>query len=118
IAAMSSLEDLESLSREELLALLVELQGQVAGLTASNASLRSEIAELQRRTKRQAAPFSKGTRVNKPKCPGRKPGQGTFSFRHAPSPEAITEPSVEVPVTLQACPGCGSRLTQTRVDLA
>src|ERR671914_2257714 len=78
---MSSLEDLESLSREELLALLVELQGHVAGLTASNASLRSEIAELQRRTKRQATPFSKGTRVNKPKRPGRKPGSGTFSFR-------------------------------------
>ena len=45
---MSSLADLEFLSREKLLALLVELQRQVAELTASNASLRSEIAELQR----------------------------------------------------------------------
>jgi transposase len=78
---MSSLEDLESLSREELLALIAELQRQVAELTASNASLRSEIAELKRRTKRQAAPFSKGTRVSNPKRPGRQPGEGTFSFR-------------------------------------
>ncbi len=78
---MSSLEDMESLNREELLALLAELQRQVAELTTSNASLRSEIAELQRSTKRQAAPFSKGTRVSNPKRPGRQPSEGTFSFR-------------------------------------
>src|SRR5919106_4509596 len=115
---MSSLEDLESLNRAELLALLVELQRQVAELTASNASLRSEIAELQRRTKGQAAPFSKGSRVTHPKRPGRKPGSGIFSFRQAPKPEEITESPVEVPVTLEACPGCGGRLAEERVDLA
>src|SRR5918996_1802974 len=115
---MSSLEDLESLSREELLALLAELQRQVAELTASNASLRSEIAELQRRTKSQAAPFSKGTRVSNPKRPGRQPGEGTFSFRQAPRPEAITEPPVNVPVTLECCLRCGGKLAEERVDLA
>jgi transposase len=115
---MTSLEDLESLSREELLALLAELQHQVAELTASNRSLRSEIAELQRRTKRQAAPFSKGTRVSHPKRPGRQPGEGTFSFRQAPRPEEITEPPVKVPVTLECCPRCGGKLAEERVDLA
>src|ERR671915_2181589 len=115
---MSSLEDLESLSREELLALLAELQRQVAELTASNASLRSEIAELKRSTKRQAAPFSKGTRVSNPKRPGRQPREGTFSFRQAPKPEEITEPPVEVPVTLASCPGCGGKLAEKRVDFA
>src|SRR5919106_668062 len=115
---MSSLADLESLSREELLALLAELQRQVAELTASNASLRSEIAELQRRTKSQAAPFSKGTRVSNPKRPGRQPGEGTFSFRQAPRPEAITEPPVNVPVTLECCLRCGGKLAEERVDLA
>jgi transposase len=115
---MSSLEDLESLSREELLALLAELQHQVAELTASNRSLRSEIAELQRRTKRQAAPFSKGTRVSHPKRPGRQPGDGIFSFRQAPRPEAITEPPVNVPVTLECCSRCGGKLAEERVDLA
>src|ERR687892_422022 len=115
---MSSLEDLKSLSREELLARLAELQRQVAELTASNASLRSEIAELQRRTKSQAAPFSKGTRVSNPKRPGRQPGEGTFSFRQAPRPEAITEPPVNVPVTLECCLRCGGKLAEERVDLA
>src|ERR671919_636807 len=94
---MSSLEDMESLSREELLALL---------------------AELKRSTKRQAAPFSKGTRVSNPKRPGRKPGEGTFSFRQAPRPEEITEPPVNVPVTLECCPRCGEKLAEERVDLA
>jgi transposase len=115
---MNSLEDLESLSREELLARLAQLERQVAELTASNASLRSEIAELQRHTKRQAAPFSKGTRVNKPNRPGRKPGSGTFSFRQAPKPEEISESPVEVPVSQETCPGCGGRLEKEGVDLA
>src|ERR687895_512622 len=115
---MSSLEDMESLSREELLALLAELQRQVAELTASNESLRGEIAELKRSTKRQAAPFSKGTRVSNPKRPGRQPGEGTFSFRQAPRPEEITEPPVNVPVTLECCPRCGGKLAEERVDLA
>src|ERR671915_1845503 len=118
MAAMSSLEDMESLSREELLALLAELQRQVAELTASNESLRGEIAELKRSTKRQAAPFSKGTRVSNPKRPGRQPGEGTFSFRQAPRPEAITEPPVNVPVTLECCPRCSGKLAEERVDLA
>src|ERR687891_1798737 len=115
---MSSLEDMDSLNREERLALLVELQRQVGELTASNASLRSEIAELQRSTKRQAAPFSKGTRVSDPKRPGRQPGEGTFSFRQAPRPEAITEPPVNVPVTLECCLRCGGKLAEERGDLA
>ena len=115
---MSSPEDMESLSREELLALLVELQGQVAELTASNASLRGEIAQLKRSTKRQAAPFSKGTRVSNPKRPGRQPGEGTFSFRQAPRPEEITELPVNVPVTLEDCPRCGGKLAEEQVDLA
>jgi transposase len=115
---MSSLEDLESLSREKLLALLAELQRQVAELTASNESLRREIAELKRSTKRQAAPFSKGTQVSHPKRPGRQPGEGTFSFRQAPCPEEITQPPVNVPVTLECCPRCGEKLTEERVDLA
>jgi cell division protein FtsB len=57
---MSSREDMESLSREELLALLVELQRQVAELTASNASLRGEIAQLKRSTKLLPSPKALG----------------------------------------------------------
>src|SRR5918992_889650 len=114
---MNSLEHTEFLSREELLVLLVELQRQVAELTASNEYLRGEIAKLKRSTKRRAAPFSKGTRVSEPKRPGRQPGEGTFSFRQAPRPEEINKPPVNVPVTLESCPTCGSKLAEERVDL-
>ncbi len=109
---MTSPEDVASLSREELLALVAELQRQVmalqvqvAQLATDNQELRVEMDRLTRQSKRQAAPFSKGTRAAKhPKRPGRKPGEGTFSFRQAPSPEEISQPTVNVPVTRVSCP--------------
>jgi hypothetical protein len=120
---MNSPEDIASLRRAELLALVAEqqqqitqLQGQLATATATIASLQVEVERLTREKKRQAAPFSKGTRASKPKRPGRQPGSGTFSFRQAPKPEEITESPVEVPVTLEACPGCGGQLAEERVD--
>jgi transposase len=122
---MSSLEDIASLSREELLALVAELQcqvtllqQQVAGLTDNNQELRGEVDRLTRQGKRQAAPFSKGTRSKQPRRPGRKSGEGRFSFRQAPRPEEITEPPVNVPVALDSCPGCGEKLAEERVDCA
>jgi transposase len=118
-------EDIASLSREGLLALVVELQRQVtmlqqqvADLTDSNQELRGEVDRLTRQGKRQAAPFSKGTRCKEPKRPGRKPGEGRFSFRQAPGPEEITEPPVNVPVILESCPSCGDKLAEERVDFA
>jgi transposase len=115
---MTPPENLTSLSRDELLALLVELRRQMAELTARNAALQAEIEQLRRGAKRQAAPFSKGTRVANPKRPGRKPGAGPFHYREAPLPEQITEPSVDVPVTLAVCPACGGPLAEERVDVA
>jgi transposase len=110
--------DITSLSREELLVLVAQLERQVAQLSASLEGLQAENAELKRGAKRQAAPFSKGTRVSQPKRPGRKPRSGTFSFRQAPKLEEITEPPVEVLVSQETCPGCGGRLAEERVDLA
>lgn len=122
---MSSPEDISTLNREDLLALVTQLQRQVtalqeqvAELAASNATLVAENEQLKRSTKRQATPFSKGTRAKQPKRPGRKPGQGTFSFRQTPRPEEITQPPVDVPVTLEACPGCGGKLKEHRMDFA
>jgi len=122
---MTSPEEMASLNREELLALVAELQRQVmalqeqvAQLATDNQELRVEMDRLTRQSKRQAAPFSKGTRVSHPKRPGRQPGEGTFSFRQAPRPEEITEPPVKVPVTLECCPRCGGKLAEERVDLA
>ena len=104
---------------------VASLQEQVASahddvdrLTAVNEVLRKENAELRRAGKRQAAPFSTGNRVTKPKRPGRKPGSGAFSYRKAPPPEDVTEPPVEVKVTADGCPGCGGRLQPERVDVA
>ena len=118
-------EPLASLSREELLGLVIELQRQnaalqrqVAALTTNHEALCAEIEQLKRSGKRQAAPFSKGTRESTPKRPGRKPGSGIFRYREAPPPEAITEPPVDVKVTLDACPTCGGPLAEERVDFA
>ena len=79
-------EDISSLSRENLLTVVAELQRQLAEARATIEALRAEIAQLKRSTKRQAAPFSKGIHVSKPKRPGRKPGTGIFSYRKAPLP--------------------------------
>ena len=74
--------------RDELMTLvkglqrqIAQLQGQNAQLAAANERLSKQLAELQRAGKRQAAPFSKGRRDLQPKRPGRKPGQGMFSYR-------------------------------------
>src|ERR671918_974777 len=115
---MSLPEDITSLSWEDLVALVAQLQSKVQELEASVQELRTEVERLIREKKRQAAPFSKGSRVSNPKRPGRQPSSGTFSFRQAPKPEEITESLVEVPVTWEACPGCGGQLEEERVDLA
>jgi transposase len=115
---MSPPEDIDSLSREELRALVLQLQRKLIELEASVQELRGEVDRLTREKKRQAAPFSKGSRVRQPKRPGRKPGQGTFTFRQTPRPEEITEPPVAVPVILDSCPGCGGKLREQRVDFA
>jgi hypothetical protein len=115
---MSAPEALASLHRDELVTLVLEQQRQLTELTAIIDALRIEMAQLKRGDKRQAAPFSKGTRVAQPKAPGRKPGSGPFHHRQPPQPDQITEPPVDVKVTLDACPTCGGPLEEERVDLA
>jgi transposase len=122
---MNTPEDIASLRWEELLALVAEqqqqitqLQGQLAKATATIESLQVEVERLTREKKRQAAPFSKGTRIRQPQRPGRKPGQETFSFRQPPRPEETTELPVDVPVTLDSCPSCRGELREQRVDFA
>src|ERR671919_2473292 len=81
LAPMNTLEDIASLSREELLVLvaeqqrqIIQLHGQLAEATTTIKTLQVEVDRLKREQKRQAAPLSKGTRVRRPKPPGRKPG--------------------------------------------
>jgi len=103
--------DLSSLDRDALIALVLRLAAEVE-------ALRAEVEALKRSGKRQAAPFSKGTRVKDPKTPGRKPGQGTFERRQAPAPETLSGPPIEVPVAETACPKCGDGLVADRVEEA
>ncbi len=94
------------------------LEREVAALRTIIAALRAELDQLTRRSKRQAAPFSKDERVAEPKRAGRKPDQGPFHFRAAPQAEALSEPPIAVPVTERVCPHCGGELVEERVDFA
>lgn len=101
------MERLESLSRDELIQIILD---QVRVIE----QLRSEVEQLKRRG--SAAPFSKGTRKPDPKSPGRKPGQGHFRFRSAPEPTASAE-TVKVPVAAGGCRGCGGALGEPRTEI-
>ena len=80
--------------------------------------MRRQLAAAQRSGKRQAAPFSKGRRNDKPRRPGRKPGMGNFSYRKPPSADELSGPPVDVSVADDNCPGCGGVLEQEGVDVA
>lgn len=114
---MPSDPNLSTASRDELLALIEALQHQVAELTAANETLRAQLDRLSRAGKSQATPFSKGSRVQDPKKPGRKPGQGPFRCRPAPPADALPSPPVAVPVPLTACPTCGGALAPPHVEV-
>jgi transposase len=100
-------EDLESLSRDELMQIILDQRRMIE-------QLRAEIEQLKR--KGGAAPFSKGQRKQNPKPPGRKPGQGLFRFRSVPDQKAEAE-AVDVPVTVRCCPDCGGALGEPTREL-
>jgi transposase len=101
------LEQLEELSREDLIQIIVELR-------RVNERLQAEIEQLKRRG--GAAPFSKGKPKQDPKPPGRKPGQGYFRFRAAPEATTASEP-VAVPVRQACCPDCGGKLGKAEREI-
>jgi len=100
------LERLESLSRGELIQIILDQARMIE-------HLRAEIEQLKRRG--SATPFSKGERKPDPKPPGRKPGQGHFRFRGAPEQTANAE-TVRVPVAAGDCPCCGGILGEARIE--
>jgi transposase len=115
---MADAQDLGTATREQLLAIIAQQRAIITELQATVTALRAELAEVKRRQQRQAAPFSTGERVSRPKPPGRRPGEGTFEYRRAPAAEAVTGPPVEVPVTTGACPRCGGELDAPTVESA
>ena len=98
--------------------LIDRLQDRNARLTTTIKELRKKLAAAQRAGKRQAAPFSKGRRTDKPKRPGRKPGMGNFSYRKPPSADELSGPPVDVSMADDNCPGCGGALDHEGVDVA
>jgi transposase len=98
------------LNTEQLLELVRQMSAETEKLRAENARLRAEIEDLKRKNARQAAPFSKNKRKKNPKRPGRRPGQGEFRNRTAPSAEEYSGPIEDVPVKETACPECGGDL--------
>ena len=60
-------------------------------LRQENEKLKKQLEEAQRAAKRQAAPFSRGTRNLNPKPPGRKAGSAYGQLRRKPIPEKVDE---------------------------
>ena len=103
---------------DDLIGKVDRLQERNARLTTTIKELRKQLAAAQRAGKRQAAPFSKGERVSKPRRPGRKPGTGNFRYRKPPAVDELTAPPVDVSVSAESCPGCGGILEHEGESLA
>jgi transposase len=107
--------DVKWLRREELIELIATQRRLIEDQQRQIAELREEIEQMRRQGKRQAAPFSKGKRVENPKPPGRKPGQGPFTRRAAPLEEATETIIAPAP---ECCPHCGGDLEQESEEVA
>lgn len=105
----ANIDCLGELTREELVA-LVRRQTQLIE------QLRKQIEELQRKSRRQASPFSRNQPQPNPKRPGRKPGQGSFTNRSAP----LEQPTdIQVPATTpEQCPHCGGGVDLVKIETA
>jgi len=73
--------------------------------------LQEQVEGVKRAGKRQATPFARRKRVTQPKRPGRKKGQGRFSYRRKPVPEEVTDTKE---ASLACCPECGGSLTDRK----
>ena len=110
-------------SNEELERENAKLRAELERAKEKLERAKGEIERLRRRLdaavragKRQATPFSRGSRKKNPKPPGRKRGQGPFRRRESPAQDTVVGPPIEVPVEETVCPDCGSELEHERVD--
>ena len=86
-----------------------------------NELLRRENEELRKELKAAGRCRKRGRCQPKahPQRPGRKAGQGRFTFRQAPSgPAASGELPIAVPVRMTQCPSCGGELRYQRTEEA
>jgi transposase len=82
-----------------------ERDGIILRLQERVATLEKGLEELERRSHRQAAPFSRDKRKDAPKRPGQKPGH-PGAHRAVP---AKVDRVLDAPLPA-ACPGCGEKL--------
>ena len=110
---------------EELTAANIQLTARVEELTAADGkrgetieSLTGKLTAAERKGKRQATPFSRGTHKSNPKRPGRRPGEGDFVNRKAPETKEFTSME-DVGVDQKTCPedGCDGVLKHLRTEL-
>lgn len=101
-------DELANLSVPELIEIILQQQTLMDRLGQRLAELEQQVEQLQRAGKRQATPFSRQQTKADPKAPGRKAGQGHFSYRTTPAAETVTQ-TQEAPLT--GCPHCGSPLS-------
>jgi transposase len=73
--------------------------------------LERRLAERERVGKRQATPFARAEHTADPKKPGRKAGQGLFSYRTQPTPDEVDQTKE---ARLQRCPECGGTVTDVK----
>src|SRR5262249_20518755 len=107
---------------QQLRAQIEQLRRENERLRQENERLRRELHEArtdldqaQRRSRRQAAPFSKGPPKVQPQRPGRKAGtaHGWHGHRLPPDPASI-EQVLEAPLPAR-CPDCGGSVRETGV---
>lgn len=82
-------------------------------LRRENEKLKDELEAARRAVYRQAAPFSRGTRVRAPKRPGRLPGAAYGRRAHRPVPRHVDE-TYDAPLPA-GCPHCGGAVRRVRV---
>ena len=112
-ARFQRIEELEK-ENEGLRERLEQADEEIERLRRENEQLRRELRLSGRGSRRGQRPAKSA-----PKRPGRKAGQGPFTFRQAPAdPAAHEAPPIAVPVTVRKCPCCGGELRYERTDQA
>src|SRR6516164_9474674 len=82
-------------------------------LRQENEKLKQQLEEAQRANKRQAAPFSRGTRKANPQTPGRKSG-AAYGQRHSKAIPLKVDEVIAVPPPAQC--ECGGALQVERIE--
>ncbi len=95
------------IEREQLLVRIAELERQLAEAQRVIQVLQEENETLKRAGKRQAVPFARQERVEKPKRRGRRQGRGEFKHREKPKEENVSETKQ---AEICGCPDCGGEL--------